>query len=137
MKALSLKQPWADLIVSGVKPVENRKWKSFYRGHLLIHASKTWDKEGAQWICENFPGLKGFVNLRTHLLQGYLIGSVEMVDCVEKYSSRWFFGPYGFVFKKPKFWEHAISYKRQLGIFEVPDSVIPLDNPPQSKGGDE
>jgi len=125
VKALSLKQPWADLIVSGVKPIENRRWKSSYRGRLLIHASKTWDNEGAKWICEKFPYLKDFVNFSTHL-RGYLIGSVEMTACVEKHSSPWFFGPYGFIFQSACEWgrERAIPYKGQLGIFEVPDIIL-------------
>lgn len=40
MKALSIKQPWAHLIVSGVKDVENRSWKTNYRGRIFVHASK-------------------------------------------------------------------------------------------------
>ena len=124
MKALSLKQPWATLIVSGIKPIENRKWKSSYRGPLLIHASKTWDEEGTQWICEHFPQLKGFVAVRRHLLQGYLIGSVEMVGCVQEHSSPWFFGPYGFIFENPTAFTKAIPYKGQLSIFEVPDEKL-------------
>lgn len=126
MKALSLKQPWATLIVTGIKPIENRKWKSSYRGRLLIHASKTWDKEGAQWICDNFPNLRSFILLGKHLLKGYLFGSVEMIDCVKDYDSKWFFGPYGFVFEDPVIFDNPIPYKGQLGIFEVPDSILGL-----------
>ena len=124
MKALSLKQPWATLIVTGIKPIENRKSSTSYRGLLLIHASKNWDKEGAQWICENFPSLKGLINWSNHV-KGKIIGQVEMVDCVQKHSSRWFFGPYGFIFEDPhEFWpEQAIPYKGQLWIFEVSDLI--------------
>jgi len=39
MKTLSVRQPWATLICSGIKTVENRTWKTDYRGKLLIHAS--------------------------------------------------------------------------------------------------
>lgn len=39
MKVLSIQQPWAHLIVSGCKDVENRGWKTDYRGPLFIHAS--------------------------------------------------------------------------------------------------
>ena len=41
MKALSIRQPWANLIASGQKTIETRKWKTNYRGDLLIVASKT------------------------------------------------------------------------------------------------
>lgn len=38
---LSVQQPFADLICAGVKTVENRTWKTDYRGSILIHASDT------------------------------------------------------------------------------------------------
>lgn len=43
MKALSVRQPWANLIASGVKTIEIRTWKTKYRGNLLICASKKID----------------------------------------------------------------------------------------------
>ena len=47
MKCLSLKQPFADLLVSGKKTIELRKWNTKFRGKFLIHASKNLDKERA------------------------------------------------------------------------------------------
>jgi hypothetical protein len=40
MKALSLKQPWAELILQGRKKIELRKWNTNFRGDFLIHSSK-------------------------------------------------------------------------------------------------
>ena len=40
MKALSLRQPWANLIASGEKTIETRTWKTNYRGEILICSSK-------------------------------------------------------------------------------------------------
>ena len=40
---LSVRQPWAGLIVKGIKAIENRTWRTHYRGDLLIHASGKWD----------------------------------------------------------------------------------------------
>ena len=40
MKCLSLKQPFAELLISGKKTVELRKWNTKFRGKFLIHASK-------------------------------------------------------------------------------------------------
>jgi hypothetical protein len=40
MKILSVRQPWAALIVSGHKDIENRTWSTRYRGPVLIHASQ-------------------------------------------------------------------------------------------------
>lgn len=39
-KAISLKQPWANLVASGKKTIETRKWKTDYRGDLVICSSK-------------------------------------------------------------------------------------------------
>lgn len=41
MKALTICQPWAELIASGAKRVENRTWSTKYRGELAIHAGKS------------------------------------------------------------------------------------------------
>jgi hypothetical protein len=38
MKILSVRQPWASLIVNGFKDVENRTWPTRYRGRILVHA---------------------------------------------------------------------------------------------------
>jgi hypothetical protein len=40
VKALSLKQPWANLIATGEKTIETRTWATDYRGELLIVSSK-------------------------------------------------------------------------------------------------
>jgi hypothetical protein len=119
MKVLSVRPPWSTLIVAGIKPVENRSWSSLYRGKLLIHSSQKWDYSGAEWICEKFPYLRGFIAHSRHL-KGYIIGSVEMIACVKSYPSEWFFGPYGLIFRNPIEFdrEKAIPLKGQLGIFE-------------------
>jgi len=45
MKALTLSQPFASLIASGGKFVENRRWETLYRGPLAIHAG-----QGTQYL---------------------------------------------------------------------------------------
>jgi hypothetical protein len=39
MKIISIRQPWAALIVSGAKDGENSTWPTRYRGSVLVHAS--------------------------------------------------------------------------------------------------
>jgi len=41
MKALTIHQPYAELIASGEKRVENRTWATRHRGHLAIHAGSS------------------------------------------------------------------------------------------------
>ena len=53
MKALSVTQPWAQLIADGRKRVETRTWSTHYRGWLAIHASAGWrasDRDYAQTL---------------------------------------------------------------------------------------
>jgi hypothetical protein len=105
MKALSIKQPWASLIIEGTKKIENRTWKTNYRGRILVHASKNWDKEA-----DIRPNGFDF---------GCILGEVDIVDCVTFHKSVWFEGPYGFVLENPFEYERPIPYKGQLGLFEV------------------
>ena len=46
MKALTIRQPWAEAIVAGHKEVENRSWKTAYRGLIAIHAGAQLSKRG-------------------------------------------------------------------------------------------
>jgi|ERR1700758_4475866 hypothetical protein len=39
MKVIVIRQPWAWLIVNGFKDIENRSWRTRYRGPLMIHPS--------------------------------------------------------------------------------------------------
>jgi len=40
MKAISVKQPWANMIAAGEKTIESRTWATDYRGEILIVSSK-------------------------------------------------------------------------------------------------
>lgn len=74
MKALSLKQPYAELILQGKKTIELRKWNTKFRGEFLIHASKSVDIKAMKKF--------GF----TSLPQGGIVGKVTLLD-VKHYSS--------------------------------------------------
>jgi len=99
MKAITIKQPYASLIVEGIKDIENRTWKTNYRGRILIHAGK--DnlikklKYGDDITCLNNKQLE-YINNNKHndifnkeLITGAIIGSVEIVDCVINHPSIW------------------------------------------------
>ena len=45
MKVLSVKQPWASLLLEYGKDAENRSWTTEYRGPLIIHASQSSDRD--------------------------------------------------------------------------------------------
>lgn len=116
MKAISIRQPWAALIVAGIKDIENRSWPTQFRGRLLIHAAQKIDKAGIEMMKK--MGLQQpYID---SLLQytGGIIGEVEVVDCVKKSDSGWFEGPYGFVLKNAKVLKFK-PMKGMLGIFNV------------------
>jgi hypothetical protein len=54
MKVISIRQPWASLIVIGAKDVENRTWPTRYRGPVLIHASQRADDVSSDAIEHRF-----------------------------------------------------------------------------------
>lgn len=97
-RVLSVKQPWAWAIVSGLKHVENRSWATPYRGTIYIHASRQLD---TSW--------RGSQNIRSSS-QGspdrMVIGKCEIVDIVDggegQRFGKWFFGPKGWVVKNPR-----------------------------------
>lgn len=116
MKALSIRQPWAWLIVHGHKPVENRGWPTNHRGDLLIHAGRLFDNEGLASVLDVFPGLRAALPNQYEL--GGIVGKVQLVACVQSYASRWFTGPYGFVVNDPRPLPF-VPLRGQLGLFEV------------------
>ena len=72
MKALTIKEPWATLIIEGYKKYEFRSWKTNYRGKILIHAGLSLEKD----MKERFKDY----DLEYKL--GYIIGEAEIVDCI-------------------------------------------------------
>lgn len=94
MKAISIRQPWAWLIVQGYKDVENRTWRTNYRGPILIHASKSLDPDLPS-LRRRF--LQRSIRLPIHFHRGGIVGRARLVDCVPYHPSSWFEGPYGFV----------------------------------------
>jgi len=86
MKALSLTQPWATLLVLSEKEWETRSWPTAYRGALAIHASLTFP-QWARALCKD-RGYYHFGVLLKHGLRGRdlplgsIIGVCELVDCI-------------------------------------------------------
>ena len=134
MKALSIKQPWAWLIVMGFKTVENRTWHTKFRGEFLIHAGKTMDNNMFKMLdryctmCNGFSEismpdkekLKKMIELwpGAQLLRGGVIGKAEIVDCVDKSDNEWFQGPHGLIIANPTELPF-IPMAGKLGFFEV------------------
>jgi len=120
MKAISIRQPWAWLVVNGHKDIENRSWATKFRGKVLVHAGvhKVTKAEYQGFLerykvarIKNPPAIDGFK-------RGGIVGSVEITDCVEKSKSPWFVGPYGFILKNARQGRFKPMIGK-LGIWEV------------------
>lgn len=141
MKALSIKQPWASLIIEGLKDIENRSWKTSFRGTVLVHATaktagipselltnEQWDSlhyciESPFWMFELMAG---------RYTNSAIIGTVDIVDCVVNHPSIWAektdyenFNEdpvyYNWVLSNPvKFDEPILNVKGKLSLWDYP-----------------
>ena len=117
MKALSIRQPWAWLIVNDYKDIENRSWPTDFRGRVYVHA-------GRRIKSEDFPEQRDYITQTGIFLPeepplGAIVGEVTITDCVDSSSSQWFCGPYGFLISSPVAYKDPIPYRGQLGFFEA------------------
>lgn len=105
-KVLTVKNPWAWLIAQGIKDIENRTWRTNFRGRILIHAAATsakrkdealfellskeqW-KEFKKW--DKIRAAKRPINLSDVFAdepKSQILCSVEIVDCVINHPSIW------------------------------------------------
>lgn len=123
MKALSIRQPWAWLIIHGGKDIENRSWHTKFRGRFLVHASKGMtlaEYEEARWYA---AGLDVVLPNYDQLQRGGIIGSVELVDSVDHSDSPWFMGERGFVLRNPEPIDF-MPYKGALQFFKGPEVLL-------------
>lgn len=114
---LSVRQPWAALIVEGTKPVENRTWRTNYRGPLLIHAGRKPDVSAQRRYGDLVTGALDF---------GGIVGVVELRDCVDNSASEW-------AFPEHIHWMLAearrlpfVAMRGRLGLFRTPAVVADL-----------
>ena len=127
MRALSIRQPWAWLILNAGKDIENRDWPTRFRGRFLIHASKGMTHD--EYDCADDPlWHKGGPTIELpsfqELERGGIVGEAELIDCVTQSDSPWFNGSFGFVLANVKPLPFR-PFKGALGFFDVPDEVLP------------
>lgn len=156
MKALSIKQPWASLIIHGglldngqriFKDIENRSWKTNLRGRIYIHAPKTEDKSCYHWLHgKSLDHELPKMELKLPLIRGAIIGEVDVIDCITQSDSPWFFiGGYGYVLENPVAYRIPFPYPGKLGFFDAyvgfeglvealeTNAKLPLGNKPSKR----
>jgi len=130
MKVLTIKQPWAGLIISGHKGIENRSWSPGKRlnidDELLIHSSVAIDKDAFEldhvWeiVEDDKSGL--------YTALGRIIGKVIYKGCVsseldprvQKYDPQqlWYYGDKGWLLSNPvEADEPKTEIKGRLGVW--------------------
>lgn len=144
MKALSVKQPYAYLICSGIKDIENRTWKlpeKMKGQRVLIHASmdtelnfEALSKDQYADVCAKFKYDRTTLKAVDRWDRGAIIGSVELVYCVINHPSIWAekseigqldepaneFGKpiYNWILANPVLFDEPIPCKGKLGFWE-------------------
>ena len=120
MKAISIKQPWATMIMLSGKDVENRDWHTNYKGTIAIHASKDVSITEYQQARLKETRITGKPSLTpSQCPVGVIIGVVDIVGCLRNSSSPWFVGKYGFLLENPIMLPNPIPCKGALSFWEI------------------
>ncbi len=131
MKALSFRQPWAELVLQGRKTMDLRTYNTHYRGRIAIHASQTVEADKC-WEYSLNPD---------HLDVGGIAGTAELVDVIPldetAYNAhqaahlagrRWREGLYGWVFAQPERLPMFIPARGRTTLFNI---ELDLEAPPR------
>jgi len=131
-KTLSLLQPWASLVVMGMKTIETRSWQTAHRGPLLIHASL--GRKGK--ILTTEPPFSKYIPDFDALPFGAIIGEVQLDDILpvemlfysdaklaaltleEKAFGDYTKGRYAWLLSEPVMFDEPIPVKGGLGIWK-------------------
>ena len=134
-RVLSVKNPWAYLIIHHGKDVENRRQQTKYRGRILIHASKGSDMYAYE---RRWSGDEAMLKIYNSLIDniyevektnGHIIGSVELYDCVKDSQSVWaehlpeLYSQYHWLLRNPRPFEVPLAARGMLGLWTYESPV--------------
>jgi hypothetical protein len=141
MRVLSIRQPWAWLIIHAGKDIENREWGRKYpalqrarylaatRDFFLIHAGKGMTRseyeDAADFVRSGDDRIKTTIPAFEDLQRGGIVGIARLTQVVEVSTSPWFFGPIGLVLQDAA----SLPFKPlagALGFFEAPPELMPM-----------
>lgn len=122
MNALTICQPYAEMIAIGMKVIENRTWPTTYRGPLAIHAGKS-----REWLDDDYDYSKHFPDMTF----GSVIAIVTLEDCVRLnqlpahlVDNEHANGPWCWILNDV----HRITpvpFRGSQGLWTFPDSFVP------------
>ena len=123
MRLLTVHQPWADLIVGGLKRYENRSWPTAYRGPVAIHAGKS---------RKSLAKLPDVLRVLAAAGQDYegpwefgsVLGVANLTACDNQVPAADFAsGPFCWEFSQPLILPHPIPWKGALGLVKCPEEL--------------
>lgn len=141
MKALTLWEPWATLVVHGAKLFETRPWSTLYTGRLAIHAAKHWTEE-LEGLCFTDPFHRALLQcldagspVPRH--RGCILGTVRLVGChmidgrfsttvgyahgrQELEFGNWEPGRVAWELRDPEVLDQPVPWRGQQGLWELP-----------------
>ena len=131
-RALSIRTPWDYAILHLGKDVENRPQSHSFRGPLLIQCSTSWRPTDIaeatafirQLAQEGRAPASPPPSSRLYGRRGMIVGMVDVVDCVTRSESPWFFGPVGFTLANPRPLPKPIPCRGMLGFFPAPPDAL-------------
>jgi hypothetical protein len=120
MKAITVKQPWASLLIGGEQSHETRSWQTQYRGLLLIHAANRPSmyrrrlardpRRAALFAAEPVPC-------------GCVLGFAVLADCVPAEALD-HAGSWAWRLERPTQLSQPFPVRGALGLFEVNDELL-------------
>lgn len=127
--AMSIRQPWLDMIVRGVKTLELRTWTNAMRGQIALHAAKKIDHATARFYGYKKPWL---------LPRGKVVALAEIVDIFELDEESWIKelgrhrqplpyygrGTYAVQLAQVQTLAHPITLRGRLKFFPLPPDVV-------------
>jgi len=128
IRALTIRQPFPELILRRRKPYEIRSWKTNYRGLLLIHSAAKVKTDCAEEAGLNADALmtSAFVGIAVLSdVRPYTRADSKLLN-QRRAIGGWSPGQFSWVLKKPIRFARPIKANGKLGLFRVPPSVARL-----------
>lgn len=141
MRALSLSRPWTTFVLHHGKDVENRTWATSYRGPLVVHGAKSFDRTAESWAIyvlgrcptsgyerDEPTGLLGTVELVAQCLAGLRDESCDCGPWAMPGQAHW-------RLRDPRPFPEPIPHAGRLGLWTVDDALLPASVGRLSSGG--
>jgi hypothetical protein len=120
-KVLSIRQPWASLILAGLKDIENRTWWTPWTGRFLVHAGKKLDDSFDSWEIAQQHGLE-----TADLPRGAYLGTVDLLGvhkdegCCRPWGIH---DQYHWAVSTPETFPEPIPGPGRLSLYRTPDDI--------------